>query len=490
MLSEFFAIDVETANSDRSSICQIGWVHFRNGREIAAFETLVDPLTEFLDRNVAIHGIQPQAVQGAPTLKELFPRLLEDLSGAVLVHHGDFDWQAFGSASHVHGLPLIDVEWVSSKSLAEEAWPHAPSHKLDVLARLLKIQFQHHDALNDARTAGLVAWAAMQGGAQPVPRTFTRDRFTGYTQKYSLRQATPTWKPVTAGWQSREQAIESALGKLRGLLLGILSDGAVEELESEELRVWAARHAELFADRPWSEVRETIGELDLVGDAVERLELVEDLVWLTERLGGAYFEETAADLHTLEGLLAGMLSDGHLSDEEIRALESWLAGHAHLDGHLVYDQVRKMVAEVLEDQIITPLERQQLTQLIHEFTEVHGQEARGLIRDSLRQSGPGSPDASSIFDASPIAFPGATFVLSGNFGSFPSKAAVEHVIAERGGTTAKNITRSCTYLIVGELGSDAWRFSRFGRKIERALQLRSKGLPIAIIRESDFCSHL
>lgn len=68
--------------------------------------------------------------------------------------------------------------------------------------------------------------------------------------------------------------------------------------------------------------------------------------------------------------------------------------------------------------------------------------------------------------------------------------AVEHVIAERGGTTAKNITRSCTYLVVGELGSDAWRFSRFGRKIERALQLRSKGMPIAIIRESDFCSHL
>ena len=492
MLPEFFAIDVETANTDRSSICQIGYVHFRHGREVTAFETLVNPLAAFLPRNIEIHGIRPEQVQDAPSLAEVYDRLKADLDGAVLVHHGDFDWQAFGSAALVHDLPLLNAKWVSSKALAEEAWPHAGSHKLNVLAQHLGITFQHHDALNDARTAGLVAWAAMEAGARPAPRTFRRERFAGYTHKYPIVSKTPTWSPVTAGWMGRERAIEAALSKLRGLLLGILSDGAVEDLETEELRVWAARHEELFSAQPWSEVLAAIGELEWAGDAVERLEAVEDLVWLAERLGGTYFDEAAADLHTLEGLLAGMLSDGHLADEEIRALETWLAGHAHLRGHLVYDQVQQMVEDVLADQTITPTERHALTQLIHSFTEVHGTQARGLIRDSLASSAPGSPDAGTlqIFDDVPIAFSDRAFVLSGNFAQFDSKAAVEAEIARRGGATAKSVTRKCHYLVVGELGSEAWRFSRFGRKIERAIQLRDKGASICIISESTLRAHL
>ena len=39
----FNAIDVETANADRASICQIGIVHVRDGEIEDRWQTLVDP---------------------------------------------------------------------------------------------------------------------------------------------------------------------------------------------------------------------------------------------------------------------------------------------------------------------------------------------------------------------------------------------------------------------------------------------------------------
>ena len=39
----FNSIDVETANADRASICQIGIVHVRDGSVVGQWETLVNP---------------------------------------------------------------------------------------------------------------------------------------------------------------------------------------------------------------------------------------------------------------------------------------------------------------------------------------------------------------------------------------------------------------------------------------------------------------
>jgi DNA polymerase III alpha subunit (gram-positive type) len=54
---DFVVIDVETACSRVSSICQVGIVGFRDGREIFEYETLIDPRDEFHAFNTRIHGI-------------------------------------------------------------------------------------------------------------------------------------------------------------------------------------------------------------------------------------------------------------------------------------------------------------------------------------------------------------------------------------------------------------------------------------------------
>lgn len=60
-------IDVATACSNVSSICQIGIVGFRAGVEVFAFATMDDPCDRFSAFNTRIHGITSDHVVGKPT---------------------------------------------------------------------------------------------------------------------------------------------------------------------------------------------------------------------------------------------------------------------------------------------------------------------------------------------------------------------------------------------------------------------------------------
>ncbi|MBS3942717.1 MAG: hypothetical protein KGZ32_00550 [Dethiobacter sp.] len=67
----FVAIDLETANADMASICQIGLVKCENGTLSDEWKTYVDPEDYFDGINVSIHGIDESVVKGAPKFPEL-----------------------------------------------------------------------------------------------------------------------------------------------------------------------------------------------------------------------------------------------------------------------------------------------------------------------------------------------------------------------------------------------------------------------------------
>ena len=46
-MNKFIVIDIETANPDLLSICQIGIVFFENGQVVTKWETLVNPQDYF-----------------------------------------------------------------------------------------------------------------------------------------------------------------------------------------------------------------------------------------------------------------------------------------------------------------------------------------------------------------------------------------------------------------------------------------------------------
>jgi DNA polymerase III subunit epsilon len=61
---DFVALDVETANADMTSICQVGFARFESGVLVHEWKSYVDPEDYFDAVNVSIHGINEHAVRG------------------------------------------------------------------------------------------------------------------------------------------------------------------------------------------------------------------------------------------------------------------------------------------------------------------------------------------------------------------------------------------------------------------------------------------
>ena len=158
----FNAIDVETANADPSSICQIGIIRVQSGVIKGQLSVLVNPETPFNDFNVRLHGIDHLAVQDSKTLPLLESQLCRLLDGTVLVSHTGFDRRALDGAMERYGLRPIRARWLDSAMVARRAWPgkYRRRWSLSLIAGDLGIDFRHHDAVEDARAAGEIVLRA------------------------------------------------------------------------------------------------------------------------------------------------------------------------------------------------------------------------------------------------------------------------------------------------------------------------------------------
>lgn len=87
---DYLAIDVETANADYSSICQIGLVEVQNGKIADQWSTLVNPEAYFDPFNISIHKITEKDVKNAPTSDEVYLELRHRIADRITVHHMPF----------------------------------------------------------------------------------------------------------------------------------------------------------------------------------------------------------------------------------------------------------------------------------------------------------------------------------------------------------------------------------------------------------------
>lgn len=157
----FTAIDFETANSDRGSICAVGLAVVEDGQIVKEVSQLIRPEPMFFDPfNVSIHGITAADVAVAPTFPEFWPSLRANFSGPLVAHNAAFDISVLRRSLDRSGKPYPEIDYFCTRVIAKRAWPDFPTYALDFIARTLGIAFRHHDAVEDARACALVALSA------------------------------------------------------------------------------------------------------------------------------------------------------------------------------------------------------------------------------------------------------------------------------------------------------------------------------------------
>lgn len=160
----FAAIDFETANSKLSSICQVGISVFQFGKEAATLSILIDPQDYFDPNNSMVHGITEANVIGKPNFAQAYVEFVSLLNGAIVVSHSWFDRTALTQSCRLHHLAFPNCTWLNTIDVARSVFPQFVSngYGLANMAKEFGFDFNHHDALEDARVTGAILIKAIE----------------------------------------------------------------------------------------------------------------------------------------------------------------------------------------------------------------------------------------------------------------------------------------------------------------------------------------
>lgn len=199
---------------------------------------------------------------------------------------------------------------------------------------------------------------------------------------------------------------------------------------------------------------------------------------IERRLNAARLSDRVID--ELIGLARGIIADRAVAESEARFLADWLARNRQVadvwPASILYGRVREMLA----DGVLASEEQAELLDTLHE----------------LAGSGSAPSDAASASSDLPLDRPEPSLVFERRLFCFTGKfvhgtrSECQAAVLARGAKAQPSPTRETHYLVVGAVGSRDWLHSTFGRKIEKAVSLRSEGLPIAIVSEQHWVHSL
>lgn len=147
-LFDFVTIDFETANSRMSSACSVGIIAVKDLEVVEKFSALINPNAEFNEKNIEIHSITPEMVEGAKTLNELMPEIEHYFNRhvPVIAHNAHFDMSTLRESTDA---AIPEFFYADSMYIAE---PFVSGSKslVNCAAALGVDVAHHHDAADDA----------------------------------------------------------------------------------------------------------------------------------------------------------------------------------------------------------------------------------------------------------------------------------------------------------------------------------------------------
>lgn len=157
----FAAIDFETANQMRSSVCSVGVVIVRNGEIVDKFYSLIYPRPDFFTYwTTRVHGLTMLDVEDALPFPDVWQQIAPRIEGLTLVaHNAAFDEGCLRAVFEAYKMDYPGYEFRCTCRAAKKALGTLlPNHQLQTVAEYCGYDLkEHHHALADAEACAAIA---------------------------------------------------------------------------------------------------------------------------------------------------------------------------------------------------------------------------------------------------------------------------------------------------------------------------------------------
>lgn len=285
--------------------------------------------------------------------------------------------------------------------------------------------------------------------------------------------------------------VHKSVNSLIGILKGINFDHSINEDELEEVINWCNLQRP-FADRvPFDEIIPMIDKY--LEDGILTGEEIEDILWLCEDTlnpgseFNTYYDVTTSSIQQLQGMIHGIMADNDISYKEIQQLMEWLKENNFLQGTYPFDEIYSLLTPILENGVIDSDEKNMLRAFFATFIDIRS--SYNLNEFELKELQE-SYSIGGICATDPvIEFTDKTFSFTGT-STHGTRKEIAEMITNKGGIFNNGVTKKTDFLIVGGEGNPCWAFSCYGRKVEKAMELRKQGQKIILVHEEDFLKQI
>lgn len=164
-MKDFAAIDFETANGERSSVCSVGIVIVRDGVIKEKIYRLIRPYPNYYSYwNTQVHGLTRRDTDTAPEFPTVWQEVAPRLEGLPLVaHNSPFDEGCLRTAFQAFGMDYPDYAFYCTCRASRRTFgKQLPNHQLQTVAARCGYDLtHHHHALADAEACACIALAIL-----------------------------------------------------------------------------------------------------------------------------------------------------------------------------------------------------------------------------------------------------------------------------------------------------------------------------------------
>ena len=160
-MRNFAAIDFETANEQRTSVCSVGIVIVRNGKIVDRIYSLIRPRPNYYTRwTTAVHGLTAIDTSEANDFLTVWLEIAPRIQGLPLVaHNSPFDEGCLKAVYEIYKMTYPDYKFYCTCRASRKIFNNElPNHQLHTVAAKCGYDLtNHHHALADAEACAQIA---------------------------------------------------------------------------------------------------------------------------------------------------------------------------------------------------------------------------------------------------------------------------------------------------------------------------------------------